>query len=98
MPLTTTLVIEAKWTGSNSAKFANSINNPRNHGVYNEARILDQIERQIQFAQEQGLRGVRWATSNQAARDHFESLFRTHFEEYFNSGFIRAIHLPGAGM
>lgn len=74
-------VVEAKWTGRNSAAFATSPFNPNNTGVYNEARTLDQIDRQIRFAQEQGLKGVRWATSNQAARDHFESLFRTHFEE-----------------
>ena len=71
---------------------------PKNTGVYNEARTLDQIDRQIQFAQEQGLKGVRWATSNKAARDHFESLFRTHFEEYFNSGFLQVNHVPGTGM
>jgi RHS repeat-associated protein len=85
--------VEAKWTGQNNAAWRQSPYNPRSE-FYNEQKILDQARNLIDLNKASGGNGVRYAVSNPAARQHFETLFRQHFP----GENIQVWHVPGTGM
>jgi len=85
--------VEAKWTGRNNAAWRSSPYNPVSE-FYDEAAILQQAENLLKVNKGSGGRGVRYAVSNDAARVHFESLFRGHFP----GENIQVWHVPGTGM
>ncbi len=85
--------VEVKWTGRNSAAWRSSPYNPVSE-FYNESAILQQAENLIKVNKGSGGRGVRYAVSNDAARAHFENLFRAHFP----GENIQVFHVPGTGM
>lgn len=87
-------VVDAKYTGGN---FASSPYNPVS-GVYNEAKLVNQLSRQIQFSRSQGLKGVRWVASNTEGQETLDNLFRQYFPEDYQSGFIRVYYVPEWGM
>jgi hypothetical protein len=70
--------VEAKWAGKNNAAWRSPPYNPRSE-FYNEPGILDQARNLIELNKASGGSGVRYAVSNDAARAHFEALFRQHF-------------------
>jgi RHS repeat-associated protein len=85
--------VEAKWTGRNNAAWRSSPYNPASE-FYDEAAILDQAENLLRVNKGSGGRGVRYAVSNEAARVHFENLFRAHLP----GENIQVWHVPGTGM
>ena len=86
-------LVEAKWTGKNNAAWRSSPYNPA-HKWYNEDKILDQVRGYIELHQANGGKGIRYAVSNDAARLHFEQLFRTHFSDAMDSGLLKVFHVP----
>ncbi len=85
--------VEAKWAGRNDAAWRSSPYNPRSE-FYNEKAILDQARNLIELNKASGGKGVRYAISNDAARAHFDALFRQHFP----GENIQVWHVPGTGM
>jgi hypothetical protein len=55
------------------------------------------MARQVQLANEQGLKGVRWTFSEDTATAYYRALFQKHFMKEYNSGFIEIYHVPFAG-
>jgi hypothetical protein len=89
--------VEAKWTGKNAAAWRSSPYNPASR-YYDEAKILSQAGGYLRLNAASGGRGVRYAVSNEAARAHFESLFRRHFGAALDNGSLNVWHVPGTGM
>ena len=89
--------VEAKWTGKNAAAWRSSPYNPASR-YYDEAKILSQAGGYLRLNAASGGLGVRYAVSNEAARAHFESLFRRHFGAALDNGSLNVWHVPGTGM
>ena len=90
-------VIEAKWVGANDNAFLNSPYHP-DSAFYDASTIIDQASRQIQFAREQGLNGVKWVISAEGGQQHFADLLSSNFPQEVQSGFLQVWHAPGNGM
>jgi hypothetical protein len=90
-------VTEAKWVGKNDNAWASSPYNP-DHEFYDESKILNQAQTQIDFSKTTNGEGVRFAISSPAGQQHFFSLFAENFPEEINSGFLNVFHVPGDGM
>jgi LysM repeat protein len=85
--------VEAKWTGKNDAAWRSSPYNPRSE-FYNEAKTIEQAQSLLDLNKATRGKGVAYAVSNEAARVHFELLFR----RYFPAQPIRVWFVPGTGM
>jgi hypothetical protein len=90
-------IVEPKWMNASDDQFKKSPYYPGKTG-YDEAKIIDQMQRQLVFASEKGLNGVRWVVSNSAAQKYYEAFFRSQLPEAYRSGFIQVWHVPGNGM
>ena len=86
-------LVEAKWTGKNDAAWRTSPYNPASRH-YNEEKILEQARGYLELQAANGGKGVRYAVSNESARQHFEQLFRTNFPNAMNSGLLK-VYYPG---
>lgn len=93
-------IVEPKWTGKNDAAYRSTHYNPKSetYKTKKKAEILDQVSRQIEFAQMQGLNGVRWCVSAPQAQKDLEKLFREEHPDLYKSGFLQVWHVPGTGM
>lgn len=89
--------VEVKWAGRNNAAWASSPYNPA-HRYYDESKIVGQARRYLKLNQATNGNGVRYAVFNEAARNHFESLFRQHFPDAVENRTLRVFHVPGNGM
>jgi len=87
-------LVETKWGGQNVAAWESS---PLNR-FFDAPKTLDQLSRQVQFAQEHSLNGVRWAISNEAGANFFRDFVIKNYPDLYNSGFIQVMHVPGNGM
>lgn len=89
--------VEAKWVGKNDAAWSKSPYNPSSR-FYNEAKVVNQAARLLEFDEAAAGKGVRYAVSSEAGRAHFEALFRQHFPGEMDSGRLSVWHVPGNGM
>ena len=90
--------VETKWGGRNDRAWESSPLNPDHRFYKGDDNLLDQARRQLQFNSASNGRGVRWAVSNDAQRDFYDSLFRQHFPREMNNGTLRVWTVPGDGM
>ncbi len=87
-------VVDAKWTGRNNSAWLRSPYNT----FQPESRTIDQISRQIQFAQEGNLKGIRWMVSNSDAQSYYTNIFKQNFPKLYDSGFLRVYYTPPGGI
>ncbi len=87
------VLLEAKWTGRNSAAWGRSPYNP-DSAFYDEAKILDQAQRLSTLSARLDAPGVRYVVPTAEAQQAFQSLFGEH--PALNN--IEVIVDPGKGM
>ena len=89
--------VEAKWAGRNDAAFSSSPYNP-SHPFYDAERDLKQVQGLLELNRATGGKGVRYAVSNEAARQHFAAFFEANVPDAVASGELQVFHVPGNGM
>ncbi|MER7761922.1 RHS repeat-associated core domain-containing protein [Streptomyces sp. NPDC097619] len=89
-------IIEAKWTGKNSAAWESSPYHPSN--FFNESKTVDQAARLIQLDADLGGSGVRYAVSNREGAAFLNAVFREWFPTEMANGRLLVRHVPGNGM
>jgi hypothetical protein len=89
-------IVEAKWTGRNSAAWNTSPYNPGN--FFNESKVVDQAERLLALDAALKGKGVRYAVSNIEGAAFFRAVLRERFPDEMASGRLAVWHVPGDGM
>ncbi|MEV5339779.1 DNRLRE domain-containing protein [Streptomyces sp. NPDC052676] len=89
-------IVEAKWTGRNSAAWDTSPYNPGN--FFNESKVVDQAERLLALDAALKGKGVRYAVSNIEGAAFFRAVLRERFPDEMASGRLAVWHVPGDGM
>ncbi len=92
-------VEDPKWVGKNDLEYHRSWFDPvKSSSDTKTAELTDQMRRQLEFVQENGLKGVRWYVSAPAAVQDYTRWLQSSFPSEWSSGQIEVLYRSGAGM